>query len=59
MVKVMPRNDVVRKTMRHPSGNIAFRETGPIDWPEDSFTTRRIRDGDVTVYEEKKPEKKT
>ena len=23
-----------------------------MDWPDDSFTARRIKDGDVTVFEE-------
>lgn len=52
-MKVMPKNDDMRKLLKHPSGGgIAFRETGPIDWPDDSFTHRRIMDGDVIAYEE-------
>jgi hypothetical protein len=49
MVKVLPKNEEMRKLLKHPAGNIAFRAEGPIDWPDDAFTTRRIADGDVTV----------
>jgi len=34
-----------------------FRAEGPADWPNDSFTARRIADGDVTVVEEQKETK--
>lgn len=53
MVKVLPKNDEMRKLLKHPSGNIAFRESGSIDWPDDSFTARRVADGDVTIEEDK------
>lgn len=52
MVKVAPRNDSVRKLLKHPGGR-AFPESGAADWPDDVFTHRRILDGDVTVEEEK------
>lgn len=52
MVKVMPKNDKIRNAMRHPTG-LGFRDSGPTDWPDDTFTARRIRDGDVTVVEDK------
>jgi hypothetical protein len=51
-MKVIPKNDAMRKLLKHPNGNIAFREEGPIDWPDDSFTHRRIVDGDITIFEE-------
>lgn len=57
MVKVLPKNDDMRRLLRHPSNNVAFQAEGPMDWPDDSFTFRRIRDGDVTVVEEKAEEK--
>lgn len=58
MVKVLPKNDEMRKLLKHPSNNVAFRETGSMEWPDDSFTARRVADGDVTIEEEKKPEDK-
>lgn len=54
MVKVVPKNDTMRKLLKHPSNMVAFREEGPMEWPDDAFTARRIADGDVTVYEEPK-----
>lgn len=51
-MKVMPKNDDMRKLLKHPTGG-GFIADGPAEWPDDSFTHRRIRDGDVTVVEEK------
>jgi hypothetical protein len=51
MVKVMPTSDNIRKLVRHPSAG-PFRETGPANWPEDAFTFRRLRDGDVVKVED-------
>jgi hypothetical protein len=47
-IRVLPKNDELRKTLRHASG-IAFPAEGSVEWPNDTFTQRRIRDGDVTV----------
>ena len=58
-MNVWPKNDQIRKMITHPAGNISFREEGPIDWPDDSFTHRRIQDGDVTTEDTKPPAKKT
>jgi hypothetical protein len=51
-MKVLPRNDEMRKMLRHPNGDIPFRDEGPAEWPDDSFTHRRIMDGDITVVQE-------
>lgn len=45
-MQVWPKNDVIRKILRHPNG-VGFRDEGPADWPDESFTARRIADGDV------------
>lgn len=50
-MKLMPRDDKMRKALRHPSAG-AFPASGPAYWPEDAFTTRRLRDGDVTEVKE-------
>lgn len=47
-MKVWPTSERVRKTMRHPAGGIGFPSKGPAEWPDDAFTFRRIRDGDVS-----------
>jgi hypothetical protein len=57
MVKVTPKNDLIRKLVKHPTAG-AFRPEGSSDWPDDSFTARRVADGDVTIETaEKKHEK--
>ena len=50
MVRVIPKNDTLRKLLKHPVGG-PFRAEGAAEWPSDSFTARRIADGDVTVEE--------
>ncbi|HEY2678640.1 MAG TPA: hypothetical protein VGI65_16835 [Steroidobacteraceae bacterium] len=54
-VHVLPANEDIRRVLKHPRG-MAFRSTGPVDWPLDKYTQRRIADGSVTVVEEKKSE---
>jgi hypothetical protein len=53
-VRVTPTRDELRKVLRHPANNIPFGKTGSVEWPNDQFTKRRVRDGDVTV-EARKP----
>jgi hypothetical protein len=55
-VRVLPRDETIRKYIVHWPTRIAFPATGSVEWPNDRFTQRRIRDGDVTVEgaEEKK-----
>jgi hypothetical protein len=64
-MKVWPTSEEKRKILKHPTGG-KFLDQGGADWPDDSFTHRRIRDGDVTTSEPKaaaplapKPERKT
>jgi hypothetical protein len=47
-IKVYAANEDMRAVLRHPSG-IRFRETldQPVEWPNDSFTARRIAEGAV------------
>jgi len=48
-VKVYAANEVMRGVLRHPSGNVSFRETlgEAVEWPNDGFTARRIAEGSV------------
>jgi hypothetical protein len=46
-VRVVPKNDAIRKGIIHPDGAIGFPPTGAVEWPLDGFTQRRLRDGDV------------
>jgi hypothetical protein len=50
-VRVLPRDETIRKYIKHWPTRIAFPESGSVEWPNDRFTQRRIRDGDVTVEE--------
>ena len=54
VVKVLPRDESIRKHIAHMPGNIKFPAEGPAKWPFDSFTRRRLRDGDVTLVDEGK-----
>jgi hypothetical protein len=46
MMKVFPKNDDVRRVLAHPVAG-KFRADGGVDWPDDTFTNRRIADGDI------------
>jgi hypothetical protein len=45
-MKVFPKNEDVRRVLYHPTAG-KFRAEGPADWPDDEFTNRRIKDGDI------------
>jgi len=49
VVQVSPKNELIRKYLMHMPSRIKFPESGPVTWPLDNFTRKRIRDGDVTV----------
>lgn len=51
-VRVVPATDALRSVLRHPSGNIGFRPEGSIEWPLDSFTKKRIREGAVSIEQQ-------
>lgn len=48
-VKVLAANEDIRRLLKHPAGNIAFRNKidQPVEWPHDQFTMRRLADGSV------------
>jgi hypothetical protein len=48
-VRVTPTRPELRKVLRHPANNIPFGSSGSVEWPNDQFTKRRVRDGDVTI----------
>jgi hypothetical protein len=50
MAKVWLKNQNVLKYLKHPVSKTGFRDANAYAiWPDDSFTARRIRDGDVTI----------
>jgi hypothetical protein len=48
-VRVTPKNDDLRKILKHPTAGMAFRETGSVEWPYDTFTKKRELEGVITV----------
>ena len=62
-MRVRPKNASVARLIKHPQGggfvipnddpsNPNFDVSGVVtDWPDDAFTTRRLRDGDVIAIE--------
>lgn len=53
VIRVLPSTEDMLKHLKHPSG-VKFTDMNrPVDWPADGFTTRRIRDGDVVVVDDK------
>jgi hypothetical protein len=55
--RVVPKNDDIRRVLKHPTGWIGFRATGSVEWPLDNFTARRLRDGDVTLEDARQEDK--
>lgn len=59
-LRVVPADDhprlsaeLIRKHITHAPSGIKFRESGSIEWPNDRFTQRRIREGVVRVVEDR------
>jgi hypothetical protein len=48
-VKVYAANETMQAVLRHPVGKVRFHQEidQPVEWPNDSFTARRIADGSV------------
>lgn len=55
VVRVVPKNDLMRRTLKHMPSRTAFPENGAAIWPYDQFTKRRLRDGDVTIEQKEEP----
>jgi hypothetical protein len=52
-IRVEPANDDMRRLLVHPRAG-HFRSEGSMEWPDDTFTHRRLRDGDIKRVETKK-----
>jgi hypothetical protein len=48
VVRVEPRDDTMRRLLKHPSAG-GFRSEGSIEWPDDTFTHRRLKEGSVRL----------
>ena len=47
-VSVVPANDELRKVLKRPRG-AKFPSEGSAEWPNDTFTKRRIKEGAVKL----------
>lgn len=47
-MKVKAKNETIQKQEKHPTGG-GFRSDGTAEWPDDTYTFRRLQDGDITV----------
>jgi hypothetical protein len=47
-LRVEPKNDLMRQILRHPTAGF-FRGQGAAEWPDDTFTHRRLKDGDIKL----------
>jgi hypothetical protein len=52
-VRVVPRDDAMRAVLKHQPSGIAFRKEGGMEWPNDRFTQKRLRDGSVKLEPKK------
>jgi len=50
-LRVEPANDDMRRLLKHPRAG-GFRAEGSLEWPDDVFTQRRLRDGDIRLVVE-------
>jgi hypothetical protein len=53
MVSVQPAKPEYRKHLKHAVTGVGFGAEGGAEWPDDQFTKRRVRDGSVTVEQQK------
>jgi hypothetical protein len=54
-VRVEPVSANMRRLLKHPSAG-GFRSEGSVEWPSDTFTFRRLKEGSVRLVEEKPAE---
>jgi hypothetical protein len=58
VVRVVPTNENLRKYLKHPTRG-GFLAEGSAEWPNDQFTRRRIKEGDITIEETAQGEQRT
>jgi hypothetical protein len=49
VVRVVPRDENIRKYIKHGVTRVGFQTEGSAEWPMDAFTRNRLRDGDVSI----------
>lgn len=57
VVRVQAKNDDIRRVLKHGITKVGFPASGgSVEWPNDTFTKRRIADGDVTIEQLVEPQ---
>jgi hypothetical protein len=51
VVRVVPKNENLRKYLKHGVTKVGFLAEGAVEWPNDQFTRRRLKEGDITIEE--------
>src|SRR5262245_12725273 len=51
VVRVEPRDDRIRKYIKHAITKVGFPKEGSCEWPNDQFTRNRIREGVISIEE--------
>jgi hypothetical protein len=51
-IRVEPADDDMRRLLKHPTAG-GFRAEGDIEWPNDTFTFRRLKEGSIKLSEQK------
>jgi hypothetical protein len=60
MVQVWAKDAAMAALLTHPLTKVGFTDPSlPANWPDDQFTARRIRDGDVTTTDPNAGEPRT
>jgi hypothetical protein len=54
-VGVLPRDEAIQKSLRHPVGRRFENFPEPTLWPLDQFTMRRLQEGAITSVGEPSP----
>src|SRR6185436_13066769 len=49
VVRVVPKNETIRKYLKHQPSGKGFLAEGSIEWPNDRFTQNRLSDGDIRI----------
>lgn len=56
-MRVWAKNEAMRAVLKHPiAGGFHPDLYAPAEWPDDQFTSRRLRDGDVLLEPPKEVE---
>lgn len=47
-LRVEPRDETMRRLLKHPRAG-GFRSDGSVEWPDDTFTYRRLKEGSIKL----------